>query len=43
MGRRSGIRADEPLADTRLQADDAVVIEGTNEERDRAEHYLVHG
>jgi CPA2 family monovalent cation:H+ antiporter-2 len=41
--RRSGIRADEPLADTRLQADDAVVIEGTNEERDRAEHYLVHG
>ena len=41
--RRSGIRGDEPLAEALLQADDAIVIEGTNEQLDRAGRYLMHG
>jgi CPA2 family monovalent cation:H+ antiporter-2 len=41
--RRSGIRADEPLAETRLQVEDAVVLEGTNEQLDLARYLLIHG
>jgi CPA2 family monovalent cation:H+ antiporter-2 len=41
--RRSGIRGDEPLDDALLQTDDAIVVEGTNEQLDRARRYLVHG
>ncbi len=41
--RRSGIRGDEPLDDALLQADDAIVVEGTNEQLDRARQFLVHG
>jgi CPA2 family monovalent cation:H+ antiporter-2 len=41
--RRSGIRGDEPLDDTLLQPQDAVVVEGTNEQLDRARHLLLHG
>ena len=41
--RRSGIRGDQPLDDTRLQANDAVVIEGTNEQLDRAQRVLLRG
>ena len=41
--RRSGIRGDKPLADTRLRADDAVVIEGTIAQIDRARQRLFDG
>jgi CPA2 family monovalent cation:H+ antiporter-2 len=41
--RRSGIRGDKPLADTRLRADDAVVIEGTINQLDLARQILFKG
>jgi CPA2 family monovalent cation:H+ antiporter-2 len=41
--RRSGIRGDEPLGDALLQSEDAVVIEGTNEQLDRARQRLLQG
>ena len=41
--RRSGIRGDEPLGDALLQSEDAVVIEGTNEQLDHARQRLLHG
>ncbi|MCB1802177.1 MAG: cation:proton antiporter [Gammaproteobacteria bacterium] len=41
--RRRGIRGDEPLADTCLRAQDAVVLEGTIEQLDRARQRLLHG
>jgi CPA2 family monovalent cation:H+ antiporter-2 len=41
--RRRGIRGDKPLADTRLRADDAVVLEGTIGQLDRARRRLFAG
>jgi CPA2 family monovalent cation:H+ antiporter-2 len=41
--RRSGIRGDEPLQDTRLRADDALVIEGTIAQLDRARQRVLGG
>lgn len=41
--RRSGIRGDKPLADTRLRVDDAVVIEGTIDQLDQARQRLFKG
>ena len=40
---RSGIRGDKPLADTRLRANDAVVLEGTIEQFDRARQRMLNG
>ncbi len=41
--RRSGIRGDEPLDDTRLMGNDALVLEGTIEQLDRARERLMEG
>jgi CPA2 family monovalent cation:H+ antiporter-2 len=41
--RRRGIRGDEPLADTRLRPNDAVVLEGTIGQLDRARQLLFKG
>jgi CPA2 family monovalent cation:H+ antiporter-2 len=41
--RRSGIRGDEPLGDTCLMANDALVLEGTIDQLDRARQRLIKG